>query len=110
MKRVATAGGRERADLFLVVAEACGMAPALMEKDFWVCWTPYATGRGWSEPSAGISPRTCSACDIDLLRLRLTNPLFGPLNFMTLEKDFLAHFTYHRVCLPNRPPDTIPTR
>jgi hypothetical protein len=39
MKRVATAGGRERADLFLVVAEACGMAPALMEKDFWVCWT-----------------------------------------------------------------------
>ena len=39
MKRVAVASPRERADVFRAAAEAGALTPALMEKDFWVCWT-----------------------------------------------------------------------
>jgi len=39
MKNVARASAQDRADLFRIAAEASGLTPALIEKDFWVCWT-----------------------------------------------------------------------
>ena len=39
MKRIALASKRDRADVFGETANAMGIAAALIEKDFWVCWT-----------------------------------------------------------------------
>jgi hypothetical protein len=39
MDKVAVMPGAERADLFRETAERMGLPPALVEKDFWVCWT-----------------------------------------------------------------------
>lgn len=39
MKRLALASRRDRADVFRETADALGIAAALIEKDFWVCWT-----------------------------------------------------------------------
>ncbi len=39
MKNGARASAQDRADLFRIAAEASGFTPALIEKDFWVCWT-----------------------------------------------------------------------
>ena len=38
-ENVARASAQDRADLFRIAAEASGLTPALIEKDFWVCWT-----------------------------------------------------------------------
>ncbi len=38
MKKVARASAEDRADMFRIAAEASGLAPAVVEKDFWVCW------------------------------------------------------------------------
>jgi hypothetical protein len=39
MKRLATASKEERANVLRIAAEKYQLAPALIEKDFWVCWT-----------------------------------------------------------------------
>lgn len=39
MDEVARLRPRDRADLFLVAADKRGLAPQIIEKDFWVCWT-----------------------------------------------------------------------
>ncbi len=39
MKRIALASKRDRADVFRETADTMGIAAALIEKDFWVCWT-----------------------------------------------------------------------
>lgn len=39
MNRLALASKRDRADVFRETANSMGIAAALIEKDFWVCWT-----------------------------------------------------------------------
>lgn len=39
MDEVARLSPRDRADLFLTAAAQAGLAPRIVEKDFWVCWT-----------------------------------------------------------------------
>ncbi len=39
MKRLARTSPQERGDVLRIAAEKYGLAPALIEKDFWVCWT-----------------------------------------------------------------------
>ncbi|MHC4401326.1 MAG: nucleotidyl transferase AbiEii/AbiGii toxin family protein [Planctomycetota bacterium] len=39
MDKVATMSGDARADLFRETSTQVGLPPALIEKDFWVCWT-----------------------------------------------------------------------
>lgn len=38
MDKVATMSAEQRRELFLESANQRGMNPAIMEKDFWVCW------------------------------------------------------------------------
>jgi hypothetical protein len=38
MDRIATGGAKDRRDLFSETASRLGMNPAIVEKDFWVCW------------------------------------------------------------------------
>lgn len=39
MREFATLPQKDRADAFIVAAQRRGMNPAIIEKDFWVCWT-----------------------------------------------------------------------
>jgi predicted nucleotidyltransferase component of viral defense system len=39
MRSFATLAKDERAQIITNAAQAKGMAPAIVEKDFWVCWT-----------------------------------------------------------------------
>jgi hypothetical protein len=39
MDRIATGSATDRRDLFGEAASRLGMNPAIVEKDFWVCWT-----------------------------------------------------------------------
>ena len=39
MNKVARMTKRDRADLFAETAERRGLSEAIVEKDFWVCWT-----------------------------------------------------------------------
>ncbi len=39
MKNVARLGKPEREELFLVTAREKGLPEAMIEKDFWVCWS-----------------------------------------------------------------------
>ena len=39
MHKFAKLSQEERADVFVIVARETGMHPAIVEKDFWVCWT-----------------------------------------------------------------------
>ena len=39
MRRVANLSGTEREELFLVTARERALPEAVIEKDFWVCWT-----------------------------------------------------------------------
>jgi len=39
MKRIATLASEDRRDLFTNTADKMGMTIAIIEKDFWVCWT-----------------------------------------------------------------------
>jgi hypothetical protein len=39
MESVARLGAAERRELFTETATRKGMTPAIVEKDFWVCWT-----------------------------------------------------------------------
>jgi Nucleotidyl transferase AbiEii toxin, Type IV TA system len=39
MKRIATTNAQERSDIFLIAGTTQNIAPGLIEKDFWVCWT-----------------------------------------------------------------------
>lgn len=47
MESVARLSSAERRDLFSETAARKGMAPAIVEKDFWVCWT---LGRLFAHP------------------------------------------------------------
>jgi len=38
MDRIATGPPKDRRDLFSETASRLGMNPAIVEKDFWVCW------------------------------------------------------------------------
>jgi len=38
MDRIATGPPKDRRDLFSETASLLGMNPAIVEKDFWVCW------------------------------------------------------------------------
>ena len=38
MDRIATGSATDRRDLFSETASRLGMNPAIVEKDFWVCW------------------------------------------------------------------------
>lgn len=39
MRELATLPQEDRADAIVIVARQKGMHPAIVEKDFWVCWT-----------------------------------------------------------------------
>ena len=39
MREFARLAQEERADAFVIAAREKGMPPAIIEKDFWVCWT-----------------------------------------------------------------------
>ena len=39
MRKVANLSGTEREELFLVTARERALPEAVVEKDFWVCWT-----------------------------------------------------------------------
>lgn len=39
MRKLARLSQEERADVLVAAAEEKGMHPAIVEKDFWVCWT-----------------------------------------------------------------------
>ena len=38
MNRIARMSGEERAQVFAETAARTGLAKAIIEKDFWVCW------------------------------------------------------------------------
>jgi predicted nucleotidyltransferase component of viral defense system len=39
VNRIARMPARDRADVFAETAERKGLSDAIIEKDFWVCWT-----------------------------------------------------------------------
>ena len=39
MQRFAELPQKDRSDAIVVAAQQLGMEPAIVEKDFWVCWT-----------------------------------------------------------------------
>jgi predicted nucleotidyltransferase component of viral defense system len=47
MESVAQLSPKDRSDLFAETAARKGMTPAIVEKDFWVCWT---LGRLFADP------------------------------------------------------------
>jgi hypothetical protein len=48
MESVAQLSPKDRSDLFAETAARKGMTPAIVEKDFWVCWT---LGRLFADPT-----------------------------------------------------------
>ncbi len=39
MDKVASLNSQDRSDVFHEAADQVNLAPAIVEKDFWVCWT-----------------------------------------------------------------------
>lgn len=67
---IATATGQERSDLFRIVASKMALEPAIVEKDFWVCYLlDYLASRIAPPLKTGLSAELGMEADVRGQRL-----------------------------------------
>lgn len=68
MREFATLPHEDRSDVFMVVAQEKGMHPAIVEKDFWVCWAlDYLFGKSAFKDSFAFKGGTSLSKGFDLI-------------------------------------------
>ncbi len=83
MNEIAQMPAQARAEIFAETADRKGLAEAIIEKDFWVCWTLKQLGLDCSHPAPSFLSQTVSHVAHWLMRSHQADGEAGPLRWIT---------------------------